>query len=266
MYLCGSFYVKLKYVTQTLVFTIPYSIKTSIMQFYTAIAEHYESIFPFNAQQLIFIEHNAPSSTHTKLIEIGSARGSLTSACANAGYQVQGLELDNNMVKLAQVAYPSIPFFAENMLEMDQVFAKNTANVMVCFGNTLVHLTHLEQMQTFLNKAYKILRRNGKLLIQFINYDRIIEQSIKALPTIENKDITFVRDYQLISDSQLDFTVTLTIHQSGEKIQNTQQLYPLRKVDFEQMAQKAGFKTEAFTSFKGEAWHLNGMQSIFVCR
>lgn len=235
------------------------------MQFYSAIAHHYHEIFPFNPQQLHFIEHNAPAKVFSKLIEIGSARGSLTNACAAVGYNVSGLELDEQMVQLAKEEYPSIPFYAENMLLIDKVFNENSADVMLCFGNTLVHLNDLEQMQVFLNKALKLLKANGKLLLQFINYDRIIDQKIKALPTIENPSLTFVRDYKLISDTVLDFNATLTLNESGESIKNTQSLYPLRKAIFEKMAMQAGFTIKAFSSFRGEPWSENGMQSIFVC-
>lgn len=235
------------------------------MHFYSAIAAHYDAIFPYNAQQLSFIASQAPLLHYPRLIEIGSARGVLTHACAQEGYQATGLELDHSMVALAQIHYPEVPFYAANMLDLEQQFSNNSCDTLVCFGNTLVHLSSTDEMFAFLKAAYKVLAENGKIMVQLINYDRIINQNIKALPTIKNDDITFVRDYELISDTKLLFKATLTVHADRMSTQNVQALYPLRKVTFETLAQEAGFRCQAFSSFKGEEWADDSMQSIFVC-
>jgi len=235
------------------------------MSFYSAIATYYHHIFPFNPQQLAFVQHHAPCASAPVLIEIGAARGSLTAACAKAGYQVTGLELDPLMVQLARKEHPSLLFHEADMLEMDAFFMPHSADTMLCFGNTLVHLQDLDQMQGFLNKAFNTLKPEGQLLVQFINYDRIIDQQIKALPSLSNEDISFERRYELISLSAIAFTACLTIKASGQNIENTQRLYPLRKADFEKVAHQAGFETRAYSSFKNEAWSPAGMQSVFVC-
>jgi len=235
------------------------------MNFYSAIAAHYDAIFPFNPKQLSFIKTHAPSSEHKRLIEVGSARGVLTHACAKEGYQVRGLELDETMVAMAQIQYSDIPFYASNMLDLKYLFSMHSCDVMVCFGNTLVHLSRTESMLRFLKAAFITLEEKGKLLIQFINYDRIIDQNINALPTISNEDITFVRDYELVSDTRLLFNASLTVHADKKTTQNTQALYPLRKSAFEDLAQEAGFKCKAFGGFDGRTWSEDAMQSIFVC-
>lgn len=236
------------------------------MNFYSAIAGHYDAIFPYNAQQLSYIKTQTPLSNHPRLIEIGAARGVLTQACAQEGYQVKGLELDHTMVAIAQIQHPEITFHCANMLNLESLFPIQSCNTMVCFGNTLVHLNNANEILVFLKAAYKTLDENGKLLVQFINYDRIIDQNIKALPTIKNDDITFVRDYELISETQLLFKATLTVHADRMSTQNVQTLYPLRRAAFEALAEKAGFSTQAFGSFKGDEWTANSMQSIFACR
>lgn len=235
------------------------------MNFYSTIAAHYEDIFPYNASQLHFISTQAPKNKHPKLIEIGAARGVLTQACSQEGYLAKGLELDNTMVAMAQINYSKTPFYSANMLDIEKLFPINSCDVMVCFGNTLVHLSSTDQISSFLTSAYKTLNQGGKLLIQFINYDRIIDQEIKALPTISNEDITFVRDYELVSDTQLHFKGTLTVHADRMSTQNTQTLFPLRRKTFETLAKDVGFTTQAFSNFKSEPWDKNLMQSIFSC-
>lgn len=236
------------------------------MNFYSAIATHYDSIFPLNTKQLSFITKHCPIENFPRLIEIGSARGVLTKACSDKGYQVRGLELDHTMVTLAQFQYKDISFYCDNMLNIEDLFPKHSCDAMVCFGNTLVHLPTLDMMSSFLKAAYKTIKPGGKLLIQFINYDRIIDQNIDALPTISNEAITFVRDYELVNDTQLLFKATLSVHADNMTSENTQSLYPLRNLDFSAMAQEVGFQTMAYGNFNSDDWTADSMQSIFVCQ
>ena len=235
------------------------------MTFYTAIASNYNKIFPYNANQLEFIRYHAPKQNYPNLLEIGSATGTLTKACHDDGYHTVGLELDDAMCQIALNFFPEIKFLRENMLNIDRHFEADQQPLMVCFGNTLVHLDSTDSMHVFLEKAYNILALGGKILLQFINYDRIIDQNIQALPTLSNDDLTFVRDYSLVDVTKLKFTATLTLHAYRQSIQNSQFLYPLRKADFEALAQNAGFSTQAYGSFKSEPWSENSLQSIFVC-
>ena len=236
------------------------------MNFYSTIAAHYDAIFPFNDQQLKFIVAHVPVKATTRLIEIGSGRGVLTNACAQKGYQVTGLELDSSMVALSQIQYPQVTFHCENMLNIKRLFRTKSTDAMVCFGNTIVHLPTTDEMLIFLKAAYETLSENGKLLLQFINYDRIIDQNIKALPTVKTDDISFVRDYELVSNTKLLFKSTLTVHADRTSTQGIQALFPLRRDTFESLAQEAGFTCKAYSNFKSEDWSEDGMQSIFVCR
>ncbi|MDA3853060.1 MAG: class I SAM-dependent methyltransferase [Bacteroidales bacterium] len=235
------------------------------MNFYSAIAAHYDAIFPYNANQLSFITSQTPIVTSPRLIEIGSGRGVLAQACAQEGYQVKGLELENTMVAIAQLQYPDVTFHCANMLDLESTFSTSSCDAMVCFGNTLVHLSATDEILVFLKAAYKTLDENGKLMVQFINYDRIIDQNIKALPNIKNDAVTLVRDYELKSDTQLLFKATLTVHADRMSTQNVQALYPLRRAAFESLAEEAGFTCQAFGNFKGDKWTADSMQSIFVC-
>ena len=122
-------------------------------------------------------------------------------------------------------------------------FGQNTFDAVICFGNTLVHLDGPESILDFFIQSRKILRNNGKLLLQTINYDRIIEQEIKGLPTIENDKIMFVRNYRLHTDQKtIDFETILTVKDSGQQIINAIRLYPLRNVELINLLMQAGFK------------------------
>ena len=189
------------------------------MKFYSSIAQNYDYIFPIKQVQIDFIKSEFPSQT--KLIEIGSGTGNLTIALANAGYLMSGLEYDENMLELAQRKSNDVSWKCGDMREIDQVFCGDLFDGIICFGNTLVHLSDAKDIEDFFIKAYDLLHDGGKIAIQIINYSRILDQKIDHLPTIENDKIQFIRNYRAYRNPRkIEFQTTLTIKETNEIIEN----------------------------------------------
>ena len=235
------------------------------MAFYNSIANNYDSIFPFNESQFTFISQNRNQQGTQSILEIGSATGSLAAACDKIGYSVEGLELDETMVKLARKKYPNIVFRQGNMLNLDRLYSSSEFETIVCFGNTIVHLQDLSEIIAFLSHVYNVLSERGRFLLQFINYDRILDFKETSLPRIENEHITFERNYKIKSELSIDFNTHLWVRATQEHIYNTQALYPLRKQAFETIAHSLGFKTRVYGNFAQTPWSIDAMQSIFIC-
>jgi len=109
-----------------------------------------------------------------------------------------------------------------------------------------------------------MLKKNGKLLFQIINYDRIIDQAINFLPTIENETIKFERLYTYHDNTQkVDFETLLTVKESGQCISNTIPLLALRKARVEQLLQEAGFvDIKFFGNFKRDLLMPNSVPLV----
>ena len=89
-----------------------------------------------------------------------------------------------------------------------------------------------------------VLGPSGKLLLQLINYDRVLDKGIQALPTIETDKFSFVRNYQYDKESHLvNFESILTIKSRAESIRNRIPLYPLRQAELRSMLTEAGFSS-----------------------
>jgi 2-polyprenyl-3-methyl-5-hydroxy-6-metoxy-1,4-benzoquinol methylase len=198
-------------------------------------------------------------------LDIGCGTGSLSIELSKTFSHVVAIDLDEAMIDRAKKKdNGSVSFSKMNMLDMEEEFGEKAFDVVICFGNTLVHLTNPSLIQNFFDQAERILKPDGKLLLQIINYDSIIEQNIKALPTIENDMVRFVRNYKYSSPVTLiDFETILLIKKSGEEIQNRVQLYPLRKAEVEDMLRRAGFSHLTFYgNFKREGLTTNSQPLI----
>jgi len=214
------------------------------MGFYKSIAEHYDQIFPFNKAQLNFVLQSLKNPKGLSVLDIGCGTGNLSFELSKHFKKVIAIDLDEAMLEKArQKSTDRIQFLSKDMLIIEKEFGQNTFDAVICFGNTLVHLDGPESILDFFIQSRKILKNNGKLLLQTINYDRIIEQEIKGLPTIENDKIMFVRNYRLHTDQKtINFETILTVKDSGQQIINAIRLYPLRNVELINLLMQAGFK------------------------
>jgi cyclopropane fatty-acyl-phospholipid synthase-like methyltransferase len=228
------------------------------MEFYKSIAEVYNKIFPLNPGQVNFTNRAFSQTGDLNLLDIGCGTGSLTLALSATFKKVVGIDLNEAMLEKARRMAnekTNLEFILLDMLEIDRHFYPQTFDGIVCYGNTLVHLSSLDQISFFFKKCQRLLTPGGKLLIQIINYDRILDKRINSLPTLENNDIQFIRDYYYNAGKHLiDFETILTIKDTNQVIINRVPLFPVRKSEIETALLDAGFsKLNFFGNFKGEA-------------
>ena len=241
------------------------------MKFYQAIAQNYDHIFPFKPAQLAFIEREIDKNC--KVCEIGFATGSLLIQLLKKGYQMQGLELDSTLQKLAegkviqhQPDYDFGLLRCADMRNIAELYLNEQLDAILCLGNTLVHLSSLVEIEKFFADIYSILKSNGKLILQIINYERIFNLKLTGLPTIENEFIRFERFYDYRSDDRfVDFRTKLVSKQDSQSLQNNIRLLALRKGEIEQISKKIGFSQIGFYSnWQHTKWNDDGIPLICV--
>jgi 2-polyprenyl-3-methyl-5-hydroxy-6-metoxy-1,4-benzoquinol methylase len=236
------------------------------MKFYESISEYYDKIIPLKRQAVNFVNSNLQHYDKCKVIDIGCATGHMDAAIASNNVKVEGIDLDKEMIAYANDKYNSenVSFHVMNMLSIDEEFQLDSFDIVTCFGNTLVHLVNEEEVYTALDKMKKVLKKHGKLLIQILNYQYILDECIKELPLIENEHIKFERFYsEQVRDERLIFETRLTIKKTGEIISNEIYLYPLLKDQLEKSLKKLGFSNIHFYSnFNKEPYTYNHLPLV----
>lgn len=225
--------------------------------FYTSIAPYYQHIFPFNPAQIEFLKTVLPYNG-ARVLDVGCANGELALALTHFGFPTWAFDYDFQMVQMAQRAKSEdamFPVFEQlDMRQIGEHFPESYFDTVICFGNTLVHLLSEEDIRKFIESTFKILASEGKLAIQILNYDYIVDQQINTLPLIENEEVRFDRNYAFKNNSELiDFNTKLTVKSTGQEINNTTPLLPIRKNKLEEYLQKAGFaQIKFFGNFKAD--------------
>jgi len=252
------------------------------MKFYTSIVSYYDEVFPYQAPQKAFVESFNVHDYNAALLDVGCGTGSLVLNLADRFGTLIGIDPDKEMLHLAQLK--ALKFKADHrdsleelghwvfkqggMLDISNEFASQTFSTVLCLGNTLVHLSSPEEVRSFLEGAFEILRPGGLLMIQIINYDRIINQELKGLPTIENEKVRFERVYHYDSSPGfISFQTKLTIKESGEEIENEIPLLGLRPNQLKTLMLESGFSgLEEFGNFKKDAFGPDSQPYILVGR
>ena len=240
-------------------------------QFYSSISNYYQYIFPFNPEQVNFLRGVIPFNG-AKILDAGCATGELAFALTSFGFPVWGIDSDAEMVEKAKKLKPEdslFPVFEQlDMRKLTERFPESFFDTILCFGNTLVHLQTETEVFSFLQDANKILTTDGKLSIQILNYQHIIDHQVKTLPIIENEYIRFERSYNFQNDSELiDFNTRLIIKATDQEITNSVQLFALRKDKLKELIQNAGFEILTLCgNFNGLPFTETSLPLIVTCR
>ena len=238
------------------------------MSFYQQIAPYYHHIFKINAKQIDFIKSKLPEK-HCNIIDVGCGIGTLSFELSNYYKNVVGIDMDAEMIRAAlnknENKSKPIQFEQLSMLELNATIEEKSKDGIICFGNTLVHLNSFDEIADFLHQSKAVLKSNGKLLLQIVNYDKILSKNIKQLPLLENDEIIFERTYRYRkSDNKIDFNTRLTVKSTQQIIENSIELLPLLKKDLTLLLKKAGFNNCNFYGNFNVDSHSNDSPALIV--
>lgn len=230
------------------------------MSFYQSIAPYYHHIFKINAAQLNYIKSKI-SDPNSQLIDVGCGIGTLSFELAKYYGNVVGIDLDAEMIRVAQQQNGTnkVQFRQFGMLELSAHLENKSVDGIICFGNTLVHLNSNDEVFEFLLQAKSVLKFNGKLLMQMVNYDRILNCEIKQLPLIENDEILFERNYLYKKSlNKIDFHTRLTVKSTQQIIESSVELLPILQSELNELLVKAGFKNlKYYGNFNQESYTMD---------
>lgn len=216
-------------------------------KFYTSIANYYEEIFPIGPAKVKFLMKGNPKTA----LDIACATGETMKALQDEGIKVSGIDLDETFVEMAKEKNLDVKKL--NMLELDEI--KEKFDLLYCVGNSIAHLKDYDEIRKFLKKSYERINSNGRIVIQFINFEKFLKNEdtdgyLGDLPQIKKDEITFYRSYFKEKD-HIRFNTKLIVNDII--IENNEMLFPLLKDEMVSIMRKVGFKNiKIYGNFKGE--------------
>jgi len=228
------------------------------MTFYNRIVEAYDQLFPFNSKQLDLIEKGwSGNLVGKRILDMGCGTGSLAIQLARRSACVDAFDFDSMMIAKAEEKRPqalNLRFRQGDMQALESMYKPALFDAILCFGNTLVHLGDEHQVAEVLEAVSKRLKTGGRFLMQIINYDRIIQNQVDHLSTIETPDYSFIRDYIHRPDGLIDFSTQLISKADKEELHETIPLMPLRKSALMALMNGNFSKIQCFGGFDQSEW------------
>lgn len=241
------------------------------MGFYETLSAYYDKVFPLSEPCKTFIEKHLIQDKG-KILDVGCSTGELDIFLGEKGYEVLGIDLDQKMIQIAneKIAHKKLPveFKVMNMEHLEANFSESQFDGVICIGNTLVHLSGILQIKGVLKQMVSLLKPGGVLILQIINYDRIITQNITELPLIDNEDVSFIREYDYNEpENKVIFKTTLKVKKTNEIFENEISLFPLRYEILKMMLTDLGLKNiNWYGSFKGEPYDWNSYATVVTAQ
>lgn len=229
---------------------------------YESLLEYYDELFPVSDEKLQFILNllstqlnNDVQDVLPRVLDMGCGNGNFAIQLMRHNIDVTGIDDNVPFIQSACRRNPeprtSARFFRMGMLEAGKILAKESFDMVLCLSNILASLRGGEKIQAFLNDMRLLTKKNGCIIIELVNYERILAEKIERLPSIETQRSRFERLYTHRSDGYIDYESSLFSSSQQLVFQDRLSLYPIKADELEQYLLTSGFSTVQFKdSFK----------------
>lgn len=234
------------------------------MTFYENLAPYYDRIFPANEATSSFLQSYFKQGQ--SILDMGAGTGNMAITLTLKGYNVIAVEPDGTMAEyIEQKAIArdvTVPVYKKGMLDINQV--DGPIEGMYCIGNTLPHLQDSKEIEDFIQKSYEIVENRGYLILQLVNYDKVLTTNNFSFPVIEKEEITFTREYKKEADKIL-FSTNLKVKDDTYTSSTT--LYPITSDSLLSILRKIGFQVDdVFGNFKKQDFTRDSPALIVVAK
>jgi 2-polyprenyl-3-methyl-5-hydroxy-6-metoxy-1,4-benzoquinol methylase len=236
------------------------------MSFYGRFADYYDAVFPADEEITAFLGRHLPQQG--LLLDVGCGTGSYAVALAEDDRRVVGIDVDADMVHRARLKGRgcNVEFHARSMDEVHML--ESAFDGAYCIGNTLVHAESVAHVTRILDQLHRRLRPRAPVVVQIVNYDRIIRGNVRELPTLAGSGVTFRRRYTQTPNRRfVVFHTTLTTEEHGVEhaVEQETTLLALRRDELLRCLDASGFAgVRLFGSYAGEEYHPDSFLTITV--
>jgi len=137
--------------------------------------EMYQSIFDYK-KEFKFYNRLLKKYKCKKILEIGCGSGNLAPFFLKAGYNYVGLDLFQEMIKIAKKVDPKAKFVQGDMRKLK---LKDKFDAILITGRSFTYLTTNDDVMNTLKSIHKTLKKNGVLIFDNFNAEEIIEMKKK---------------------------------------------------------------------------------------
>ena len=217
-------------------------------EFFNQLADDYNIMIDFenSLKNKIATLTNFCSTMDKYALDLGCGTGADAIALSKLGLKVDAVDHSKGMldeaIKTTKKFDTKINFIQAGLTEF--TIKNKTYDVIVSLGNTIANL-NTNELKNLLIKLFEYLGKNGKIVIQIINYAKLPSSGIYILNTFENDSVSIIRKYN-IKPKSIDFIIDKIEKKNNEKSKIITKLYPHSKDDFKKLVIEIGFSMEFY--------------------
>lgn len=234
---------------------------------FDAFSEYYNLMIDWDqrlAREMPFYKTVFAKYNVATVLDCACASGRHAVAFAKLGLEVFGSDISYPMLDKAQ------DFAQQEKSEVDFVYADFRKlpeyipcqfDAILCVGNSLVQMNHDKEVLTTLRNMRRMLNPNGILIVQILNFSRLMKQYITLLPLrvakVKGKELLFQRLYSFSAKKAVLSIITFT-KQRGKWETNLDsiEMLLLTQPKLQQYLHAVGFrKTHFYGDFKFTPFH-----------
>jgi glycine/sarcosine N-methyltransferase len=204
--------------------------------FYNDLANDYDSMTRFDERlksEEINFRKLVKKYNFKKVLDAGCGTGFHSVILDKCGCTVTSVDVSEKMLKQLKINAAkysvSVKVIKSDFLGL-KTRTDDKYDAVFCLGNSLPHLLTLENIKQSLDSFYSVLKKDGKIFLQILNYDKILSQKSRIQNIREVDSKTFIRFYNY-TKLLIEFNI-MTIDKSGKEVVaaiNSIPLFPIRK-------------------------------------
>jgi SAM-dependent methyltransferase len=186
-----------------------------------------------------------------RVADVGTGSGAYALALARQGISSVGLDPSEQMVCNARanalrMDVHNAQFARMGMADLGLVSVP-PFNAVLCMGNTVPHMLADEELDHGLAATRRSLSEGGILVLQLLNYERILAEQERIVSIDSDRNEGFVRFYDFLPDGMVRFNLLRFSSEAGDHKLKSVLLRPYVKDELVGFLQRAGFTDiEAF--------------------
>ena len=193
-----------------------------------------------------------------KVLDAACGTGLHAIALSKLGVEAKGIDLSAKMIQQAKVNAQSMRVNTEfQVLPLKNVHSlvNNLFDSILFLGNSLPHIISTDELFQILNAFAQILKPEGTLIIQLLNYEKILKQKERIVSVKKHGSTLFIRFYDFL-EKNIRFNL-LSIDQESDPIKNNLFSTLLRPYVANELLEKETLNTKDIDEIMG-----NGKKSI----
>ncbi|MGA7161076.1 MAG: class I SAM-dependent methyltransferase [Bacteroidota bacterium] len=241
-------------------------------QFYDTLAEDYDTMTGFDKR---FI-HEKPFFNLlmqrfgiTTALDAGAGTGFHSLLLGQLGARMTAVEVSKKMVVRlkahAKERRLNIDVIESSFQNLPKGLNKKF-DAVLCMGNSLPHLLTYGELVQSLKNFSAVLHPGGVLLLQLLNYDRILANKERVQSVKEAGGVTFIRFYEF-HEGHVIFNILRLKKEDGRLIHSIDsiKLRPIVKVELTNALQESGFDDLRFHgSIALDDFHVQTSKDLVV--